>query len=206
MESRIFVTTRELSAVADDLEKWFAAQGMDAQSFPGPSASTVVQAREKQAWKSALGMNRALTVSLTRIDDRTITANVGSGSWMDKAVVGSVSMVILWPLLVTTAIGTAQMMALPHRVFDALTSITQSEASFAQPVPRGHPAMAHVMCPQCGQPAAQGARFCQQCGSKLPAEPGPCASCGAPLAAGMRFCPACGTATTEEPVRTGSST
>jgi hypothetical protein len=142
-----------------------------------------------------LGTNRALTVSLTRIDEHTTTANVGAGSWMDKAVAGSVSLFVLWPLAITTAVGAAQMAALPHRVFDELTSITQSEATYSQPVPQGHPAVAHVLCPQCGHPAAPGARFCQHCGAKMPTEPGACASCGAPLAAGMQFCPNCGTPT-----------
>ena len=55
-------------------------------------------------------------------------------------------------------------------------------------------------CPQCGQPAAAGDKFCAACGAALtvpvPAASGAagvaCRHCGNPLAAGDRFCAACG--------------
>lgn len=53
-------------------------------------------------------------------------------------------------------------------------------------------------CPQCGQPAAAGDKFCTACGAALtvPAASGAagvaCRHCGNPLAAGDRFCAACG--------------
>jgi len=54
-------------------------------------------------------------------------------------------------------------------------------------------------CPQCGQPAAAGDKFCAACGTALTTtRPAPstagavCRHCGQPLAAGDRFCAACG--------------
>jgi hypothetical protein len=193
MESRAYMSTRDVTAVAADLDHWFSEQGMESQSVMGPGGSVVVQARDRQGWKSVLGMNRALTTTLSRTDDHTITANIGSASWADKAVAGAIGLVVLWPLAITAAVGSAQTAALPGRVFGALEGFTQSH-SLTQPVPAGHPAVAHKLCPSCGQPADMGARFCQRCGGKLADEPAPCASCGAPLASGMHFCPACGAA------------
>ncbi len=48
---------------------------------------------------------------------------------------------------------------------------------------------APVRCPGCGEESAGGAKFCPQCGTRLPSA---CAACGAGLPAGARFCPDCG--------------
>lgn len=66
-----------------------------------------------------------------------------------------------------------------------------------------------VVCPHCGAPMDQDARFCPNCGqapmaAQIPAAPEPsgnnCASCGAPLSPDARFCGNCGqTAMIEEP-------
>ena len=46
-------------------------------------------------------------------------------------------------------------------------------------------------CEKCGARAADGARFCSECGAPLPGRSA-CPGCGASLAAGMKFCPECG--------------
>ncbi len=62
-------------------------------------------------------------------------------------------------------------------------------------------------CPKCGQPLAEGVKFCPMCGLDLSTVPAPahapapepeakktfCAGCGARIDAGLKFCPACGT-------------
>ena len=60
------------------------------------------------------------------------------------------------------------------------------------------------ICTVCGAPLKDGVKFCEFCGSPVPADPVPepvtpeepkaafCPSCGAELAPGARFCPVCG--------------
>ncbi|MGN5480167.1 zinc ribbon domain-containing protein (plasmid) [Cupriavidus basilensis] len=48
-----------------------------------------------------------------------------------------------------------------------------------------HKAPAGVHCPNCGTVSAQGARFCQQCGSSL--APAPCSRCGTLLPRDAKF-------------------
>ena len=58
-------------------------------------------------------------------------------------------------------------------------------------------------CPKCGQPLAEGVKFCPMCGLDLSTVPAPapepevkktfCAGCGARIDADLKFCPACGT-------------
>jgi len=52
-------------------------------------------------------------------------------------------------------------------------------------------AAAMIACPACQQPNAAGAKFCANCGSKIP-QPGACPSCGAANAPGAKFCAECG--------------
>lgn len=46
-------------------------------------------------------------------------------------------------------------------------------------------------CPACSAPAAEGARFCSQCGARLARA---CRACGSPVTEGQRFCGHCGAA------------
>lgn len=69
-------------------------------------------------------------------------------------------------------------------------------AAEAQAAEKAAPAGA--VCPGCGTPAAEGVKFCNQCGTKLEA-PAPvaeakkfCTNCGAEAVAGVKFCSQCG--------------
>jgi len=48
------------------------------------------------------------------------------------------------------------------------------------------------LCPKCGVPFEEGAKFCMNCGERMP-EGKTCRSCGAPLSDDMMFCQECGT-------------
>jgi len=53
------------------------------------------------------------------------------------------------------------------------------------------PAATGAPCPNCNSPLPQGAKFCANCGTKIP-EAGVCVSCKAQLIPGAKFCPGCG--------------
>lgn len=50
-----------------------------------------------------------------------------------------------------------------------------------------------VACTSCGQPIAQGAKFCRHCGQSQTPAGTSCSSCGHALKPGAKFCPECGT-------------
>jgi membrane protease subunit (stomatin/prohibitin family) len=77
----------------------------------------------------------------------------------------------------------AQMMA------GAMTPGQQQPAAGGGAAP-AHPTMETTTCPE-GHVVAQGARFCPECGSKMPEQPASCPN-GHPLPPGARFCPECG--------------
>lgn len=84
-------------------------------------AERVIQARKHSdgTWRKyanrALGLDRALTVRLSA-KGNTLEMAVGDAVWVDKAVVGTVSLVILWPLAVTAGWGAYKQHQLRHLV------------------------------------------------------------------------------------------
>ncbi len=113
-------------------------------------------------------------------------------------------MFVLWPLVIPAAIEAVAQAQLPHRTMDVLATITQSEASFTQPAPQGHPALPHVLCPGCGQPTDQGAHFLRQMRREAARAAGTVSRVRRPLAHEKHFCPACG-AQTDHPQPSASS-
>src|SRR5262245_17151996 len=55
--------------------------------------------------------------------------------------------------------------------------------------------MDRMRCPPCGRDNPPGAKFCLECGQKLPAA---CAACGHALPPDARFCVECGAATSAD--------
>lgn len=53
-------------------------------------------------------------------------------------------------------------------------------------------------CPNCGKELAEGAKFCDSCGTKIP-EAVFCPNCGTQMTADSAFCPNCGTPVAETP-------
>lgn len=72
----------------------------------------------------------------------------------------------------------------------------RTQASQNDPVVQAEPVRA--VCPGCGMPVAEGAKFCNQCGARLevPAieaeKKNICSNCGAETESGARFCCCCG--------------
>ena len=66
-------------------------------------------------------------------------------------------------------------------------------ASAAASAAPAQPQAPGATCPQCGTPAAAGAKFCGSCGAALAPAPLHCSACGTETPAGAKFCAACGT-------------
>lgn len=51
------------------------------------------------------GMDKAITVKLEKIDEDRVCVNIGESKWADKVGIMALSMIILWPLTITSGIG-----------------------------------------------------------------------------------------------------
>ena len=92
----------DLQAIAQSLVLEYQAKGYEAQQF-GDMNNATVQLRQESTLRMITGFNRALAISLQRVQGGTFV-RVGAQDWVDQIAVGAVGLAI-HPLLITAAIG-----------------------------------------------------------------------------------------------------
>jgi len=80
----------------------YQAKGFEAQQF-GDVNNVTVQLRHESTLRTITGFNKALAVSMERVQNGTFM-RVGAQDWVDQIAVGAVGLII-HPLLITAAIG-----------------------------------------------------------------------------------------------------
>ena len=68
-----------------------------------------------------VGMATSLNIVFHQSGD-TLVVQIGSGKWVDKAAVGTVSLFILWPLAIAAGLGAWEQMKMPEKIFDYIGS------------------------------------------------------------------------------------
>ena len=115
----LFYQTQDLNlqVIAQALVNEYQAKGYEAQQF-GDMNNVTVQLRHESTLRAITGFNKALAISMQRVQDGTFV-RVGAQDWVDQIAVGAVGLV-LHPLLITAAIGALQQNNALH---DVLRSI-----------------------------------------------------------------------------------
>ena len=115
----LFYQTQDLDlpAIAQALELEYQAKGYEAQHF-GDRNNVTVQLKHESTLRTITGFNKALAISLQRIQSGTFVG-VGAQDWVDQIAVGAVGLVI-HPLLITAAIGALQQYNALHEVLRSI--------------------------------------------------------------------------------------
>ena len=92
----------DLQAIAQALVLEYQAKGFEAQQL-GDVNNVTVQLKHESTLRTITGFNKALAVSMQRVQNGTFVS-VGAQDWVDQIAVGAVGLVI-HPLLITAAIG-----------------------------------------------------------------------------------------------------
>lgn len=99
------------------LERWLEREDFECQELETDDKDLLMQVRKKGSWRKFVGMATALNIVLHQSGEE-MKVTVGEGQWLDKAIVGSVSMFVLWPLAITAGIGAWQQNQMPDRVLN----------------------------------------------------------------------------------------
>jgi hypothetical protein len=118
MES-LFYQTQDLNlqAIAQSLVLEYQAKGYEAQQF-GDMNNVIVQLKRESTLRAITGLNRALAITLQRVQEGTLV-QVGAQDWVDQIAVGAVGLAI-HPLLITAAIGALQQYNALHEVLRSI--------------------------------------------------------------------------------------
>ena len=109
-ESRLYeVANPDLKQLAEGVRQYFFNQGHESQILQQDDV-WVVQG-QKTGWRSWVGMGQAATVMIEP-DGKNLKISIGGGKWLEQGAAIAVSMLVLWPLLITGGVGIAQQKAL----------------------------------------------------------------------------------------------
>jgi len=121
-------TSRRYACTADDIPRligdvrgWLNSQDFDTQQVNTDSESVLLQVKKRGSWRDLVGMATSLNI-VFHTGEETLTVEIGAGKWVDKAAVGTVSLLILWPLAITAGMGAWEQMKLPEKIFDYVGS------------------------------------------------------------------------------------
>lgn len=94
---------------------------MEVQLLELTNGEYVVQGRVKGGnFRQVVGMDKVAMVKFTPIGTENVAMEIGKGKWMDKGVVMTVSMFVLWPLAVTSGVGMYKQGKLPGKIQKAV--------------------------------------------------------------------------------------
>ena len=115
----LFYQTQDLDLppIAQALVLEYQAKGYEAQQF-GDLNHVTVQLKQESTLRTITGFNKALAISLQRVQSGTLV-RVGAQDWVDQIAVGAVGLVIQ-PLLITAAIGALQQYNALHEVLRSI--------------------------------------------------------------------------------------
>ena len=96
-------------------------EGMETKVLRLENGAVILQGRMRGGKAMQfIGMDKATSVRIEPIGENHVSVEVGGARWADKGVVMAVSMIVLWPLAVTSGIGIAKQGALPKKIFRAI--------------------------------------------------------------------------------------
>ncbi len=220
METRFYQASGlEIERIASELERMFLMQGYQVQHF-GDQGHTVVQFKKGGDFAAVVGMQAALTLTLQR-SPGGVMAVIGQQKWADKAAVGVVGMLVLWPLAFTAGAGAIRQSNLTGQLLSALDAVVRQQSANVQigpvplqmlppqvqqqvapayappvaPPPVQAPPLGVVQkpCPHCAALNDAHDIYCSRCGKSLAVAPGrSCPQCGASVKPDAVFCTTCG--------------
>ena len=137
----LFYQTQDLNlpAIAQALVLEYQAKGYEAQQF-GDMNNVTVQLKHESTLRTITGFNKALAVSMQRVQGGTLV-RVGAQDWVDQIAVGAAGLVI-HPLLITAAIGALQQNNALHEVLRSIDyQVRRQQPQVQVGVPPTYPGM-----------------------------------------------------------------
>ena len=148
------------------------------------SSTTIIQARKSSTLRDLTGLSAALTIKITPEAGGT-RVEIGMQKWLDKAAVAAVAVILSAGLLIALpALGAYWQYKITEDAWKIVEEhISRKAGGYVPPLPG--------RCGSCGAANSAGSDFCSACGANFKVTA--CAACGVvPKDPGARFCNQCG--------------
>jgi len=109
---------RKLNGLAHAIETVLInEEKMDVQVLSAADGSYIVQGRAQNGRMTQwVGLDKSISVRLTPLGQGMLQAEIGKGEWLKKSLTMATSMVVLWPLAVTSTVGMVKQGKLPGKI------------------------------------------------------------------------------------------
>ena len=97
------------------------SESMNAQVLNTESGEYIIQARSQNGkFGQWVGLDKAIQVRMTPHANNVVTVEIGNGEWLKKSLTMATSMIVLWPLAVTSGTGMVKQGKLPGKIDHAI--------------------------------------------------------------------------------------
>lgn len=159
-----------IPAIADRICQVFSADGYEINREDLMSGGTDISVTKGGMFKAIVGMKTALKITLIP-QPNAISFEAGVGIFGQQALPTVISMLFFWPVLITQIWGLVRQANLDDKAL-----------AEAQAVINENSGNAYVNVGSGTVPPVPGAaKFCTNCGTKLPENARFCSNCGSPL-------------------------
>ena len=108
------IPIEESKKIIDSLKSYLSSNNYIVQEFLKHDG-IILQIKKGGGFKTALGLSTALNVNIEQTEGY-FTISFSDSKWIDKAAVAGVSIFLLWPLLITSAVGAYRQAELPNKI------------------------------------------------------------------------------------------
>lgn len=108
---------RKYQQLVNDVEDWLRSIDFECQRLLTENEGILIQISKKGSWRKFVGMSTALNIVFKQ-SNNNLHVEIGAGKWVDKAIVGTVSLFVLWPLAITAGVGAWQQTKMPEKILD----------------------------------------------------------------------------------------
>jgi hypothetical protein len=186
MESRFYPGVEvDAAQLTSELKRLFDEGEYEVQTMQ-VAATTIVQARKENTFRTLTGLSAALTIKITPEHGGT-RIEIGMQKWFDKAAVAAVAVALSAGLLLALpAFGAYWQYRLTEDVWKTIEAhIARKAGGYVPPLPG--------RCGTCGATNTTGAAFCSTCGADLRIGGKICSACGSTQRdPNARYCNKCG--------------
>lgn len=159
-----------IPAIADRICQVFSVDGYEINRENLMSGGVDISVTKGGVFKAIVGMKTALKITLVQ-QNNSISFEAGVGIFGQQALPTVISMLFFWPVLITQIWGLIRQSNLDDKALAAAQAVINEN---------GGSSCANYSV-QTPLPVHCTAKFCTNCGSKLPDNARFCSTCGSPL-------------------------